>query len=185
MNTLSEIYEKYKGDGSGAGQDGDKGNVHSYVPIYEEKLAPYRLTTKNILEIGVSAGLSMRMWEKYFPSAYIFGIDNNPSCQKSETPRTTIIIADSTNPISTLWGHTFDVIIDDGSHYPSDQIRTFENLFTYLNPNGVYFIEDVSGIEEVTRTISTNTKDIQILVHDFRKNKGRHDDVLIEIRKNV
>jgi hypothetical protein len=57
----------------------DKGTVHSYLSVYEEILAPYRTTAKNILEIGLFNGASLLMWEQYFAGA-VFGID----C--SETP---------------------------------------------------------------------------------------------------
>ena len=36
----------------------------------------------------------------------------------------------------------FDVIIDDGSHFPKDVIFSFKYLFDTLNNNGLYFIED-------------------------------------------
>ena len=37
---------------------------------------------------------------------------------------------------------SFDIIIDDGSHYPKDVIKSFELLFPTLNLNGLYFVED-------------------------------------------
>ena len=37
----------------------------------------------------------------------------------------------------------FDIVIDDGSHNPKDVIRSFELLFSALNFNGMYFIEDM------------------------------------------
>lgn len=36
-----------------------------------------------------------------------------------------------------------DVVIDDGSHHPYHQLRTFLFLFPYLPPGGIYVIEDV------------------------------------------
>ena len=37
----------------------------------------------------------------------------------------------------------FDIIIDDGSHFNAHQIFTFERIFSALNDNGRYVIEDV------------------------------------------
>ena len=36
----------------------------------------------------------------------------------------------------------FDIIIDDGSHFPKDVIKSFKLLFHSLDKNGLYFIED-------------------------------------------
>ena len=37
----------------------------------------------------------------------------------------------------------FDIIIDDGSHDPKDQIKSFESLFPSLKCGGVYVVEDI------------------------------------------
>jgi cephalosporin hydroxylase len=43
-------------------------------------------------------------------------------------------------------GHeTFDIIIDDGSHYAADQLATLKNLFPRVNPSGTYIVEDLVG----------------------------------------
>jgi len=73
--TLKEIWHRLKLQGHGS----DKGDVHSYLDVYEEILSPYRETAKNILEIGVFKGNGLRMWEFYF-TGKVYGID----C--SETP---------------------------------------------------------------------------------------------------
>ena len=39
-------------------------------------------------------------------------------------------------------GH-FDVVIDDGSHYPPHQLVSFEALWGSVAPGGLYFIEDI------------------------------------------
>ncbi len=38
----------------------------------------------------------------------------------------------------------FDAIVDDGSHRWEDQLTTLGNLWPFLAPGGLYFIEDVS-----------------------------------------
>ena len=37
----------------------------------------------------------------------------------------------------------FDLIIDDGSHYPSHQLTTFKKLYKNIAPGGLYIIEDL------------------------------------------
>src|SRR6185503_1124341 len=69
MKTLSEIYNKHrKGDWP------DKGTVHSYIDIYERLLKPYREMAKNILEIGLMSGESLKMWSEYFKGE-VHGMD--------------------------------------------------------------------------------------------------------------
>ena len=35
-----------------------------------------------------------------------------------------------------------NIIIDDGSHFPKDVIKSFNLLFSSLKENGLYFVED-------------------------------------------
>ena len=37
----------------------------------------------------------------------------------------------------------FDIIIDDGSHQSKHIISSFKFLFSYLNNNGIYVVEDL------------------------------------------
>jgi hypothetical protein len=49
-------------------------------------------------------------------------------------------------------GYDFDLIIDDGSHNPDDQILTAKMLMCLLKDDGFYIIEDVhiNSIEKIT-----------------------------------
>ena len=54
----------------------DKGTRHSYIPIYEELFpSENRKDIKNVLEIGIAWGGSIKLWSDYFPNAKICGID--------------------------------------------------------------------------------------------------------------
>lgn len=37
----------------------------------------------------------------------------------------------------------FDIIIDDGSHWPQHQIISFETLWKAVKPGGMYIVEDI------------------------------------------
>ena len=39
----------------------------------------------------------------------------------------------------------FDIILDDGNHTSLSQYRNFKILFNYMNPNGIYIIEDIEN----------------------------------------
>lgn len=47
--------------------------------------------------------------------------------------------------VSSLGSRRFDVIIDDGSHQPLDQLNSFFLLFALVRPGGVYVIEDIGS----------------------------------------
>src|SRR5438067_9360832 len=53
---------------------------HNYTPTYHHMFGTRRLSVRNVLEIGVNYGPSLRMWEEYFPNADIYGLDSNTAC---------------------------------------------------------------------------------------------------------
>jgi cephalosporin hydroxylase len=179
MKTLQEIYSKHglEGDVGHA----DKGNLHSYIPVYEELLKPYR-ESGTILEIGLAFGYSVRMWDEYFgKDARIYGADISIVFDTSEfkAPRVTILEADATKPefLDKLGDTKFDVVIDDGSHMPSDQVTTFNLLRNRMNPGGIYIVEDILDFDSVSSAFRELHADCVTL--DFRNAKGRFDDALI------
>lgn len=201
MKSLQEIYQQYIMPGQ---EGGDKGTDHSYIEVYEELFKDMRFTAKNVLEIGVQYGASLRMWRDYFEKAKIFGIDIDPNCQKYEEinpagvapwPEYKIQVdilnstdskavniyrinnQDGTYPVDL----EFDVIIDDGSHKTIHQVWTFNLFFPMLKPGGIYIIEDCLNLERDAVIYNMLHDNVQIL--DRRHVKQRGDDVLIVIRK--
>jgi 23S rRNA U2552 (ribose-2'-O)-methylase RlmE/FtsJ len=95
-----------------------------YFPIYERHLAPLRNRTITVLEIGVSKGGSLQMWQRFFgPIATIVGIDINPECKQHEEPGIHVRIGDQSDPkfLQSLIDEfgTFDIVIDDGRSGPA------------------------------------------------------------------
>lgn len=146
METLTELAIKY---------DLDKGlRHHNYTSVYDKIFLEKRLEVKNVLEIGIANGNSLRMWRDYFPNAQIYGIDNEASTIFQED-RITCFEQDQ-GAIETLQKLAdklpeFDIIIDDGSHEPLHQVATAKVLVTRLAPNGIYVIEDVHDPELIER----------------------------------
>lgn len=130
-----------------------------YTPFYSLLLEGRRNTVASVLEIGIGTpsamqhvagykpGASLRMWEEYFPQAYIYGMDNDASVL-FETERIYTFCADQSRPDTyTLRAdihERFDLIIDDGSHNAEHQLITFKALKPRLRPGGLYIIEDVN-----------------------------------------
>lgn len=187
MRTLNEIWKQL----SDAGFETDKGSYHSYIDVYEKLLAPYRETAKNVLEIGLFKGNSLRMWEQYFTTANVHGID----CE--EQPHGGMadlrpMIAEGTHNIHILDGTSeekiekefentkWDIVIDDSNHITESQLRSFEIFKTRMADGGLYIIEDPQNLEEDKERYLAMHENVEIV--DLRENKQRYDDALILIR---
>ena len=157
MNRLAQLAIEY-------GCDKDPSIFHGYTPFYDE-LLKYRQVNR-VLEIGIGTvnamkhleayhpGASLRMWRDYFPSAQIFGLDNDPSVMFEEDRIHTAVCdqssEDSLKETARKLGGKFDLILDDGSHQMPHQVLTANTLIPLLlSPTGVYVIEDVIWRKEL------------------------------------
>jgi len=119
-----------------------------YFEIYDRHLHHLKGRRINILEIGISHGGSLEMWNYYFQGyASIYAIDINPECKKFEAGNIKIFIG-SQEDISFLTSiknsiPPVDVLIDDGGHTMKQQIVTFNTLFDHITENGIYICEDL------------------------------------------
>jgi predicted O-methyltransferase YrrM len=121
--------------------------IHDYVRMYESLFSLPNQSFGTILEIGVHKGESLKLWSRVFPESKIYGIDINPRCLRYARENVEIHLVDQSDR-SALREFAdkhgpFDMIIDDGSHYMSHQINAWKSLWRYLNPRGLYVIEDV------------------------------------------
>lgn len=140
-----------------------------YSAFYHEMFKDRRKKVCKLLEFGIGypelmlkpaartgaryyiVGASLFMWEEYFPNASIYAVDIKPEIAIN-SGRIHSFTADqsSDNSLRELFmcfvveGLKFDIIIDDGSHEPEDQIRTAKICFDFelLAPDGVYIVED-------------------------------------------
>ena len=168
---LAALFNKY---------DCDKASKHLYHTVYGPELEHLRDKPINILEVGVFKGASTAAWLEYFPQATIYGLDiftrvNPKDIPVLNDPRVKWLKADSTSldvitNIKEAWPHIrFDVIIDDGLHTPRANASTLGNLFGLLKTNGIYFIEDVWALDQMTNSqlshcwIQRYSKDLNLL----------------------
>jgi len=178
LKSLQAIYNKYSApEGSG-----DKGTAHSYISnYYEKKFERLKNEKLKMLEIGVSAGLSMEMWGEYFPYSEIYGVEIENIKYRPSNNRIKLIIGDATRPETFDQIPNLDIIIDDGSHKLMDQVFSYMILFDKLNKGGFYIIEDVRQIDSTINTFKKLNNNATI--YDFRSMKNRADDVIVEIIK--
>ena len=184
--TLKEIGKKYAATDHRENH-GDKGTTHSYLGAYEKILSPYKERGGvRMLEVGVAAGLSLRMWQEWLgPDSLVCGID--PSSKwfpRGLTTEFPIAIGHSNVPSGrakvAAFTDAYDVIVDDGDHNPAIQLATYWNLSPLLAKGGVYIIEDITNIDAWRHEFEALAENVEIV--DLRLVKDRGDDVLVVIR---
>lgn len=136
----------------------------SYLHNYDEYFNDIRNQEMNLLEIGINKGGSLLLWAEYFENSSIYGIDANNSISDeydqyiSKTdigerifpflntfiPEHTVSLRKRKKFFSKLFNNlSFDIILDDGAHTYTHTKGAFDVLFNdYLNPGGIYIIED-------------------------------------------
>lgn len=119
-----------------------------YFPIYERHLQPFRGRAVTMLEIGVSHGGSLQMWRRHLGRrSTIVGIDIEPRVAELAEPGIDVLVGDQSDPdflagLVERYGH-FDIVLDDGGHFPEHQIATVTHLWPHLADGGVYVVEDL------------------------------------------
>lgn len=136
----------------------DKGTsfreCHGFTEIYEDYIKNFIGKHPRILEIGIENGGSLKMWNDYFAGdCEIYAIDILPEKKEYETENTHIFIQDQgsredwENFKAKVGGGCkdfFDIILDDGSHYPEHQMVTLYELCDCAKKeNGIYILEDL------------------------------------------
>lgn len=173
----------------------DKNTVHSYLPLYEKLLSSRKNTARNVLEIGIYKGGSIKLWSDYFKDATVFGLDcMNMSDvwdeikNKDNIKLYTSVDAYNYNFILTEFfdkSRTFDVILDDGPH-SLDSMKAVVNTYSrLLADDGILIVEDVqhwSWIEVLLNEVPDHLKNY-VQLYDLRWNKGRFDDIVFVIDK--
>lgn len=121
----------------------------NYTYIYPKYFAHLRHNRINFLEIGIFKGQSVRLWEQYFPNAELHFIDIEERKHVIEyfSARSQYHFIDNKDSerlrkFALAFG-PFDFIVDDADHSMLGQITSFEVLFPFVKPGGIYIIEDL------------------------------------------
>jgi len=170
----------------------DKNTLHSYLPLYETLLSSKKESAKNILEVGIQGGGSIKLWHDYFANATIYGIDIMKSTDVwSELVTDRIILHTETDAYTDAFLNNhfsdkkgeFDMVIDDGPH-TLESMKQFIRLYLpLLRKNGILIIEDVQDwnwIEELKKVVPDEYLPY-IKDYDLRSNKHRYDDIVFTI----
>ena len=151
---------------------------HGYERFYDYFLIPLKYKNINVLEIGVDDLRSLKTWLNFFPNANIYGLDINE--KKYDYKRGEIFKGDQTKKtdlkkiVKKIGKCGF--IIDDGSHVPEHQLKTFNYLLNEcLDFGGVYIIEDIE---------TSYWKKSKLYGYDI--NSGyKNNNNIVEIFKNI
>lgn len=188
--SLSSLIVKFRAFDNKDGTDKD--TIHSYIETYEKVFAPLRHRARNVLEIGIYSGAFLEILADYFENAQIHGIDIDLKNLRFgiDNPRIHISEMNGTDPnsIKKLGFNYYDLIIEDGSHIPDEQIATFHNFASLVGPRGIYIMEDINSRAltalrpRIAQIANANNMDFEII--DLRYVKGRHDDIcMIAMKK--
>jgi hypothetical protein len=174
----------------------DKNTKHSYLPLYQKLLISKKETAKNVLEIGICNGGSIKLWFDFFKNANVYGLDIMDSNNVWEGIKNNekITLYTSTDAYNNDFFITnflnknikCDFILDDGPH-TLESMKQFIKLYSQImTDDGILIIEDVQlldWIDILKNEVPENLKQF-VKIYDLRQNKNRYDDIVFTIDKS-
>jgi cephalosporin hydroxylase len=173
----------------------DKNTVHSYLHLYQKLLITKKETAKNVLEVGICYGGSIKMWNDFFTNAYVFGLDiiSTDSVWSEIKNKDKIVLYTSTDAydkdfvINTFLNKNikFDFMLDDGPHTLESMIQFIKLYSQLMTDDGILIIEDVQDWKWIKALKNEVPKELKkfVKVYDLRYIKGRYDDIVFTIDK--
>ena len=174
----------------------DKNTIHSYLPLYQKLLISKKETAKNILEVGIYNGGSIKLWSDFFTNANVYGLDimNIDNVWRGIKNNNKIILHTSTDAYNNNFfvniflnkNIKFDFMLDDGPH-TLESMKQFIKLYSQImTDDGILIIEDIQSwdwIEILKNEVPEYLKQF-IKIYDLRLNKNRYDDIVFTIDKS-
>lgn len=185
MDNFMEILKRYC-------NDTDKETVHSYGEVYMELLEPLeKLENVRILKIGVgSCGGFIQVLKEVLPKCTIYGIDMDINKIKYHPKDVKYYQLDGTlKQTADTINDYFDLIIDDGTHLPEHQFKSFIVFAPYLKKQGTYVIESINigwgeFVQDELRKISRENN-LHFKWVDRRNIKNQYDDIMAICKKTI
>ena len=171
----------------------DKNTTHSYLDLYQTLLSGKKESAKNVLEVGISAGGSIKLWSDFFTNATVYGLDIIPLDQVWNGIKKDNIILPSTDAYNNNFfinnflnkNIKFDFMLDDGPH-TLESMKQFIKLYSQImTDDGILIIEDVQAwewIDILKEEVPEHLKPF-VKIYDLRPNKNRYDDIVFTIDK--
>jgi len=165
----------------------DKNTTHSYLATYERLFAPFKDTAKNILEIGVWKGGSIKLWSDYFSNATVYAVDiMEPPPYLIGYPRVLCYGADAYGApfLNFMKTKKLDIIIDDGPHTKESHLQSLDLYLPKLKPGGMFVIEDIASMEWVSEYMMLVPNDMSYRTVDLREPSGMSDSIIFCVTNN-
>ena len=174
----------------------DKNTTHSYLPLYQKLLISKKESAKNVLEVGIYNGGSIKLWNDFFTNANIYGLDiihiNNIWDEIKNKER--IILHTSSDAYNNDFFETHflkknimcDFMLDDGPHTLASMKQFIKLYSQIMTDDGILIIEDVQSwdwIDILKNEVPEHLKQF-IKIYDLRSNKNRYDDIVFTIDKS-
>jgi glycosyltransferase involved in cell wall biosynthesis len=154
---------------------------HTYTEYYFDLFEPRKDAVKKILEIGIGSGGSLLMWRDYFQNAQVYGADNQEDRLINWGRIKSILCNQSVktdlNKLIKFTGSDIDIVIEDASHLPIDQVETCLTLMPHLSKSCVYIIEDVAD-----KSIVEKLKMYDVEIPQIPQYHKRYDNCLVVVR---
>ena len=153
----------------------DKNTQHAYLELYQNLLFNKKETAKNILEIGIWQGGSIKLWSDFFTKATVYGLDifnMDDMCKEFKKDiykishdtadkmyddlknKENIILYTQINAYDDIFftksllnkNIKFDVMLDDGPH-TLESMKIFIKLYSQImTDDGILIIEDIPSL---------------------------------------
>jgi hypothetical protein len=174
----------------------DKNTIHSYLPLYQKLLISKKETAKNVLEVGIYNGGSIKLWSDFFTNANVYGLDimNISNVWEGIKNKEKIILYTSIDGYNNDFfinnflnkNIKFDFMLDDGPH-TLESMKQFIKLYSQImTDDGILIIEDVQSwdwIETLKNEVPEYLKQF-IKIYNLIPNKNRYDDIVFTIDKS-
>lgn len=150
----------------------DRTSWRGYHKVYSKYLPVYKDKEMDILEIGTEYGYGSLALARYFKNSNITTMELSTG-NKNHLPTfgyskfveelkrikciTRVDSKEKHMVNNVLQDKMFDIIIDDGHHYPETQLPTLQNLQSRVKSGGFYVIEDLK-----VNTKSSNQRSIDL-----------------------
>lgn len=172
----------------------DKNTLHSYLGLYQKLLISKKETARNVLEVGIFNGGSIKLWHDFFPNATIYGLDIIPiknlwseikNKQRIKLGRYDAYDNDFFKTHFLDKNIKFDFMLDDGPHTLESMIQFIKLYSQIMTDDGILIIEDVQSWDWIDILKNEVPEDLKqfIKIYDLRPNKNRYDDIVFTIDK--
>ena len=187
MTTLEELVDSSRTD---------KNTTHSYLPLYQTLLVGKKESAKNVLEVGIDRGGSIKLWSQFFTNATVHALDIISISKVWEGIQNNekIVLHTTTDAYNEMYFNyhfldkkvRFDFLLDDGPHTLESMIKFIELYSQVMTEDGILIIEDVQSWDWIYVLQSHTPEHLKpfIKTYDLRPNKNRYDDIVFTIDKS-